>query len=132
MRKRKVRFGISIPENLAEELTRLSIALKTDRSSLVAEALEDFLHEKTHILNPHLCEGVLVIAYQFENRGCITEVLKLHDDLVVTRTHVHSNEGYCVELVYTRGLSENIRMLEAELRRVGVLRVKYLACEINK
>lgn len=132
MKGRKARFGISLPEELARKLDTLSSLLGTDRSTLVAEALAEFLHEKSHVLEPHICEGMFMVAYRFEERERITEVLKAYDSVIVTRIHVHSKEGYCVELAYARGPSEEITALERDLRKANAVNVRYLVCEVGR
>lgn len=131
MKRRKVRFGISLPEELARKLNTLSSMFGTDRSTLVAEALAEFLHNKSHVLESHPCEGVFMVAYRFEERERITEVLRAFDEVIVTRMHTHSKQGYCVEVAYARGSSEEIARLERELRRAKALSVRYIACEIR-
>jgi len=56
----KVRFGISIPEDLSRELDELAEKTNVSRSELVEQAIRNMLNDYIHYLVPHECEGVMV------------------------------------------------------------------------
>ncbi|RLE61164.1 MAG: CopG family transcriptional regulator [Thermoprotei archaeon] len=123
----KVRFGVSIQRDLAEQLTMLAKALGTDRSTLVNEALREFLHDRVHVLRPHACEGVLVVIYGPEISGEVSRVLERFEGIIVARTHIHDSERKCVEIIYLRGPSQKIISLERMLRDTKVYTTRYIA-----
>lgn len=123
----KVRFGVSVDKNIAEQLNLLAKTLGTDRSTLVNEALREFLHDRVHVLSPHLCEGVLVTIYGHEVSSEISRILEDFEDIVVARTHIHDSNKNCVEIVYLRGSSKDIISLERKLRKTNVFTTRYIA-----
>lgn len=115
---RRRRFGVSLEEEIYEELTRLSEALGVDRSRLVAMAAREFLAGKLHFARQHECEGVLVASYSSDRKGEIDELLERNGSLVVSRSHFHSRGGCCVEVLYLRGSSESVWELHAAISRL--------------
>ena len=127
MRKgRKRRFGVSIPEDTACRLEELAEALGVDRSTLVTEAVDTYLHERSHGSEPHACEGVLVVFHPPDVTAEIAGVFEDYTDMVVTRSHIHAG-NVCVEIAYVRGGTEMILSLEKDLRRAGAETCKYVA-----
>ena len=122
----KRRFGVSIPEDTACRLEELAEALGVDRSTLVAEAVDAYLHEKSHGSEPHLCEGVLVVFHPSDATAEIAGVFEEYTDMVVTRNHIHAG-SMCVEIAYVKGDTEMILSLEKDLRRAGAEACKYVA-----
>lgn len=125
----KVRFGVSIQRDLAEQLTVLAKALGIDRSTLVNEALREFLHDRVHVLRPHTCEGVLIVIYDPEISGEVSRIFEKFENIIVVRAHVHDSERMCVEIMYLRGPSPEILNLERLLRETKVYETKYI---VNK
>jgi Ribbon-helix-helix protein, copG family. len=56
----KKRFGISIPADVADQLEMTAYSTGSDRSSIVAKALEQYLHEDLHKDVEHSCSGIIV------------------------------------------------------------------------
>ncbi len=123
----KERFGVSVEKRVAEELRALAEALGTDRSSLVNEALSEFLHDRVHVLRPHRCEGVLIVVYERSSAPGVSAILEEHGGLVKSRMHVHDGAGRCVETLYLAGESREIVELERKLRERGVAMCRYVA-----
>jgi len=123
----KARFGVSVERRVAEELSALAEALGTDRSSLVNEALSEFLHDRVHVLRPHKCEGVMVIVYERGVAGRVSSLLEEHGGLIRSRMHVHDGAGRCVETLFVAGDSREIVELERGLRGCGVVSCRYVA-----
>lgn len=125
-RRRKRRFGVSIPEDSACRLEELAGILDVDRSTLVAEAVAAYLHDKNHISEPHACEGVLVVFHPPGATAEIAGVFEEYTDLVITRSHIHAGRT-CVEVAYVRGSNEVILRLEKDLRKAGAEACRYVA-----
>lgn len=57
----KKRFGVSVPRELADKLDAIATFSRRDRSSVVAKALEELVHEELHYGDEHACSGILVL-----------------------------------------------------------------------
>ncbi len=125
-RGKKRRFGVSIPEDTACRLRELAETLGVDRSTLVTEAVDAYLHEKSHASQPHVCEGVLVVFHPPRVTASIAGVFEDYTDIVVARSHIHSGST-CIEIAYVKGSTETILRLEKDLRRAGAEACKYVA-----
>ncbi len=114
----KRRFGISIPDQLAEEVDRLAQALGVSRSTLITEALETYVDLKRHLVSPHECQGVMVLVSNHDVNTSSPHMDIVHEfnDIVKGHLHVHL-ESACVNVLIVKGPSERIAMLEAKLRR---------------
>uniref|UniRef100_A0A7J3X8C3 Ribbon-helix-helix domain-containing protein n=2 Tax=Thermofilum pendens TaxID=2269 RepID=A0A7J3X8C3_THEPE len=117
MPAKKVRFGVSLDKDKAEELTRLAEALGGDRSSLISMAVEEFLEERFHLLPQHSCEGVLVVSYSPEQEEKVFRVAEEFKDCILGKLHVHSSTGLCVEVIYVRASSLRIAELHSKMRK---------------
>ncbi|MEM4481533.1 MAG: CopG family transcriptional regulator [Desulfurococcaceae archaeon] len=58
----KRRFGISVPNELADCLDRATELVGHDRSTIVTKALEEYLHEDLHEREEHNCVGLLIYS----------------------------------------------------------------------
>lgn len=56
----KKRFGVSIPADVANQLELVANTMGSDRSSIVAKALEEYLHEDLHKDTEHVCSGIII------------------------------------------------------------------------
>ena len=121
---RKRRFGVSIPEDLADKLDKLSIALNMDRSSIVREALREYVHDHLHYIVPHQCVGVLVIVGA---DGCVRKLAAFEQfkGLVTSYNHVHV-DGSCLEVVVVSGDSSEIAKLHRTLSGLRNCTVRYI------
>jgi len=121
---KKRRFGISIPERLAKSLDALTQALGADRSSLIREALREYLHDHSHYLKPHECGGVMILL---ENRDhmYLLHILEEYDDIVCNYNHVHVGR-YCIDIVVVSGSSSRIAHLHNRLLSELKCRIRYI------
>lgn len=115
---RKKRFGISLEENLFEELDRAAKTIGSDRSRLVSLATREYLMEKIHFERPHECEGVLIASYSSEAKGELDKLLESSGSLVLNRSHFHSRGGGCIEVIYLRGSSDSVWNLQVAIGRI--------------
>lgn len=124
MAKRR-RFGVSVPEELAERLDMLSKIMGVDRSRLVSRAIEGFIEEYEHYMRDHICQGVMVVVqHDTSLRPKVSRVLEDYGDIVLLSLHYHV-EGYCVEIVVVQGQSRRIAEMHSALERMGC-KVKYI------
>lgn len=121
----KRRFGISLPEDLVERIDALSSRLGASRSFVIHDLISEVLEDRTHLLKPHRCKGVLIIVYKGENREHVSKVMERFREYLTTTMH-HHTEGTCVDICILEGESEHILELESQLRRVEGVGEKYL------
>ena len=106
----KRRFGVSLSEELASWLDRVSKALSTDRSSLVERAVKAMIDDYEHLLKSHACNGVILVACKDEPHRGVTRVIEGYRDIATAHIHAHLEEG-CIDLVIVSGSSERIMKL---------------------
>jgi len=123
LKARRRRFGVSVPEEIAEKLDELARIVNRDRSSLVAEALRVYLHDHEHLMRPHRCIGVIVA---WSKDGDVkVDVLEEYMDIV--RGHLHAHlDGYCVNVILVEGDSERIASLARRLSSRGGCTARYI------
>lgn len=95
------RFGISLPEELAVEVDKISRELGVTRSAVVAQAVSAFvqLYSK-HLKEGHLCLGaILSLAESTEAVGHIMEQYK---DLIASYSHIHIGDR-CLSVFVVHG-----------------------------
>jgi len=114
----KRRFGISIPQNLAEALDQLADKLGVSRSELVTLALREFLHDHSHYLYEHECTGVIVLVGSEKQRKSVETLLESYRDIIRAYLHTHIG-GECIEIIIVKGRSVRIRALHRKLVETG-------------
>jgi len=114
----KRRFGISIPQNLAEALDKLASRLGVSRSELVALALREFLHDHSHYLYEHECTGVIVLVGSEKQQKNVETLLESYRDIVRAYVHTHTG-GKCIEVIIVSGHSMQIQTLHRKLAEIG-------------
>ncbi len=112
----KVRFGISIPEELSRELDQLAEKVNISRSDLVEQAIRNMLTDYMHYLVPHECQGVMVAVCP-ENKGSET-VVEEFSDVAGTYLHFHQR-SMCFEVLMVSGPSKRITELHGRLVSLG-------------
>jgi len=112
----KKRFGISLPSEVAESLDLIAGLTGTDRSSIVAEAVNEYLHDHSHYVADHECAGLLVAVSTTtgHGRGGAVAVSEF-SDIVKHYAHYHV-EGVCVEVIVVVGSSGRILELHNKLK----------------
>jgi len=121
----KRRFGVSLPEHLAEKLDMLSEIMRVDRSNLVSRAVEIFVEEYEHYIREHICQGVMVIVQTDTSvRPEMSRLLEEYSDIVLLSLHYHVEDG-CLEIVVVRGHSRRIAEMHSRLEGIGC-KVRYI------
>lgn len=119
----KRRFGISIPDELLEKLDSLSRELEVSRSLLIEELINDVIEERSHLLKPHRCRGILIVISRVPEGA--TRVLERYASCIVSRSHHHS-EGCCIDVSFVEADSSEIMSLRKELKRIKGVSERYL------
>jgi CopG family nickel-responsive transcriptional regulator len=103
------RFGVSLPQELAEAIDKISQETGATRSEVVAAALQEYLEmQKDHKKPGHQCLGVVMaVTDAFSDVGDAIEENRAH---IVAYTHLHV-EGMCLTIVVVKGGGEEIEKL---------------------
>lgn len=120
----KRRFGISVSEELARALDKLARTLNIDRSSLVEEALREYVHDHLHYLEPHQCQGVMVITGKIPHEE-LFKVIEEHRDIIHSYSHTHVGDT-CIEFMIVCGPSTKIALLHRKLVETTNCKVRYM------
>jgi len=109
------RFGVSLPQELAEAIDKISQETGATRSEVVAAALQVYLEmQKDHKKPGHQCLGVVMaITDAFSDVGDAIEENKAH---IVAYTHLHV-EGRCLTFAVVKGDGDQIEKLTLEVAR---------------
>lgn len=110
----KVRFGISIPKELAEDVNEISEALGVDRSMVVRSALEEHVNLYKHSTVEHDCIGVLLTFSREETPVELPKVIDEFKDLVANYSHSHVKCG-CMNVIIVQGPSRKVMELHKKL-----------------
>jgi CopG family nickel-responsive transcriptional regulator len=119
----KKRFGISLPENLYEQLNKLSSKLETNRSDLVEQAVSVFINDYKHYLIPHICTGVMIVSCKDETIA--KELIDEYSDIAKTYIHTHEN-ALCIEIIFVSGPSEKIALFQKKLAQNAKCNPRYI------
>ncbi|AFK51084.1 putative transcriptional regulator, CopG family [Thermogladius calderae 1633] len=106
------RFGISLPEELACELDRISREHGLDRSSVIATAVEKYVEGMSHYKNRHECLGVCIAVTEGEPNLRLEEFR----EVVVGYYHNHA-KGLCLNIFVLRGDSNKVLELYYKLKK---------------
>lgn len=121
----KRRFGISLPSDMVEKIDKLASILMIDRSKVIEQMLADSIEDRTHLLNPHRCKGVLIVTSSGENTYIVSEVFESYGEYVKTRTHYHSGD-ICIDIGIVEAESKDILSMKRDFRRLKDVKERYL------
>lgn len=100
------RFGVSLPEELAKAVDKLSEDLGTTRSSVIAQAVSAFLAEHAqHLQSGHQCTGAILSLT--EGVEAVNEAVEGHKELIANYTHLHLG-GRCISVLVVHGDGKRI------------------------
>lgn len=113
----KKRFGVSVPHELADYLDQAVVSTGRDRSSIVAKAIQEYLHEDLHDESEHRCTGVLIYCGEVLSKdlyiGELSSVIKGSCSMVLA--------GGRVTVLFVEGNYSQIRCLRRKLAETAVL-----------
>ncbi|ADV65080.1 CopG family ribbon-helix-helix protein [Desulfurococcus mucosus] len=107
----KRRFGISIPSNIAERLDNLAELLHCDRSTIVSNALNEYIHENLHGEKEHECRGVIVA---YTSASPPPNLFSKYTDVVSAYSLYKVRDGFIMVLV-VEGSSRLINELRTRI-----------------
>ena len=107
----KRRFGISLPEPVASKLDELALNTNSDRSTIVAKAIEEYLHEDLHETREHLCSGLIILVSEkpLSQKG-------VEDSVVKAQFTVSARSAY-ITVLFVEGFYERVKKLRRTLSR---------------
>jgi len=123
-RERKRRFGISIPEGLAQNLDKLAEKLNSSRSEIVYQALKEYIHDHLYYLVPHECRGVIIILGEREH-GKLFNIIEKYHTIICNYNHTHAEE-HCISTLIVSGSSDKIAELHRKLREISGVKIRYI------
>ncbi|GAB6147819.1 CopG family ribbon-helix-helix protein [Stetteria hydrogenophila] len=129
----KRRFGVSIGKDLTETLDAIAEKLNVSRSKIVERALQLFVEDHAHLVKPHECTGILLVACastpENDRRGI--SVLEGFKDIITAQIHVHVKD-YCIDLMVANGDSTRIAELYKKLESThGNCKIRYIPLFID-
>jgi len=121
----KRRFGISLPSDMVEKIDKLASILMIDRSKVIEQMLADSIEDRTHLLNPHKCRGVLIVISSGKDTHIVSQVFESYGECVKTRTHYHSGD-VCIDIGIVEAESRDILSMKRDFRRLKNVKERYL------
>ena len=112
----KVRFGVSLPEELGRQLDELARKVNVSRSELVEMAIKSMIADYMHYLVPHDCKGVMVALCPGDSGS--ERVVEEFSDVISTYVHSHQ-DNMCLEVLLLSGPSRRISELHGRLTKIG-------------
>lgn len=133
MEERTVRFCVSLPESLLNELDERVICKGyASRSELVRDLIRDLLSKERWEDNQEAI-GVLSIVYDHHDRELLYRLLDLqhkHYMNVLCSTHLHLDYHNCLEVLILKGKAKDLELLSTSisgLRGVKLSRLSGIA-----
>ncbi len=112
----KKRFGISISSDIATALDEIAKDIGLDRSHLIEEAIRSYIEEYKHLMEKHICRGILIVHVKsgesMMNR--VFEIFEDYKDIIVSHSH-HHVAGECILTVIVYGDSKRVSELHRKL-----------------
>ncbi len=112
----KVRFGVSISDELSRQLDELARRVDLSRSELVEQAIKNMIADYIHYLVPHDCTGVMVALCPDDKES--ESVVEKYSDVASAYLHFHQG-GRCLEVLMISGPSSRISELHGKLVALG-------------
>ncbi len=106
----KRRFGVSIPEEIAEDLEKLAKKLNVSRSEVICEALRIYIRDHAHYLTQHECCGIITVV----SKNPSLSVVESFRDIIAEFKHTHI-EDICINTFIVSGDSFRIAELHNHL-----------------
>jgi CopG family nickel-responsive transcriptional regulator len=121
-----IRFSVSMEEDLVRAFDSLCRRRGwTNRSEAIRDAIRRQLVEHEWAADEEVV-GVITLLYDHHGSGLGKKLTELqHDaiDVIISTTHVHIDEGNCLEFLAVRGEARELEQLAHQL--VGLKGVKH-------
>ena len=125
MKPNIIRFSVSLPQNLLENLDqRLTSRGYSSRSELVRDMIREELNEESWSENHKHSIGVavLTIIYDHHQRELNQKMIDIQHNStydgkidILCNTHVHLNHHNCLETIILKGERQNIENFSIEI-----------------
>ena len=128
---RTVKTGVTLREDVLRRIDDLVKRLGyRSRSSVINEALENYISDKMSLLGEGWAIGVVTLVYDHEAGAIedrLTDIQHEFLDIIISTTHVHIDERSCLETILVKGGISEIRRLIGRLESLrGVKTVRHL------
>ena len=133
---RRKRTGISLPENLLQEVDEfISATGIRSRSKIIADALKQYLTEHKLLLEREKkLLGILIVTYNEKRGDTVKRLLDAQHEFlgdIRASLHVHLTHERCLETILIEGQSTDVlKLLEKIENIVGVEMVRFVPAEI--
>uniref|UniRef100_A0A7C4BBY1 Ribbon-helix-helix domain-containing protein n=1 Tax=Ignisphaera aggregans TaxID=334771 RepID=A0A7C4BBY1_9CREN len=119
----KKRFGISVEQRLYSKLDEVTKRLGVDRSTVVEEALRNYLNDLSHLAENHTCCGLIVV----ENPDAVEmeRILAGHKDVIMSYSHHHIG-GRCVCTIVVWGSAETLASFYSKVSKIKGLNKRFI------
>jgi CopG family nickel-responsive transcriptional regulator len=114
-----VRFSISLPGTLAQQLDQMAHQKGYDNRSLaVADMIRAHLVEHRQKFGDEDIAGTITLVYDHHKQhvqATLTDIQHDHHDVIVSALHVHLDHHNCLEVLVVRGQATLIKKIADEL-----------------
>jgi CopG family transcriptional regulator, nickel-responsive regulator len=114
-----VRFSISVPGLLAEQLDQMAAQKGYDNRSLaVADMIRAHLVEHRQNVGNTEIAGTITLVYDHHKQhvqATLTDIQHDHHDVIISALHVHLDHHNCLEVLAVRGKAAVIKKIADEL-----------------
>lgn len=95
------RFGVSLPDELAQEVDKISQELGVTRSAVVAQAVSSFVHTYSqHLRDGHRCLGAVISLTEGVEEA--SRMMEEYRDLIANYSHMHIGDR-CLSVFVVHG-----------------------------
>jgi CopG family transcriptional regulator, nickel-responsive regulator len=116
---RVVRFTVSVPGDLAQQLDRMTREKGyPNRSMAVAGMIRDQLIEHRQNTGDQEIAGTITLVYDHHKQhvqAALTDIQHDHHDVIISTLHVHLDHHNCLEVLVVRGRAGVIKKIADEL-----------------
>lgn len=127
MSDKTIRFTVSLPEGMMEELdTNVTGKGYASRSEFIRDLIREKMNDEQWQTGQGEVAGVLTIIYDHHQRGLTEKLISVqHSDAahILCNTHVHVDHHNCLETIIIKGRAEAIN--DIAIRIGGLKGVKF-------
>ncbi len=133
LKRRVVRFSVSLPPMLVKEFDEVWGSMKYDsRSKAIHDAIQNFISEyKWMREETGKIAGAIVMLYYFDKPDLLNRIMQVQhkfEDIISSSMHIHLTKNKCLEIVAVDGNTKEIKSLAQELMtKKGVKQLKFTA-----
>ncbi|HQC43368.1 MAG TPA: nickel-responsive transcriptional regulator NikR [Verrucomicrobiota bacterium] len=114
-----VRFSISLPPKLMEQLDKMMLQKgRENRSQLISEMIRNQLIEHQSQQGQKEMAGTITLVYDHHTPHVQSELTRIQHDLhncILSTTHVHLDHDNCLEVLIVRGKANLIRSISERI-----------------